>query len=99
MPPSTYRELSEHACSRGLLFLSSPFDEESVELLARLGVPAFKVPSGEVTNHGLLTLLARKQRPLLVSTGIKTTLALVDLDRSRRDSMYFIMIRYCAGLP
>jgi N,N'-diacetyllegionaminate synthase len=70
LPPEVYRELDQHAHRRGLIFLSSPFDEESVALLAQLGVPAFKVASGEVTNHGLLTRLAREKRPLLVSTGM-----------------------------
>jgi N,N'-diacetyllegionaminate synthase len=70
LAPEVYRDLDEHARRRGLIFLSSPFDEESVALLAQLGVPAFKVASGEVTNHGMLALLARQQRPLLVSTGM-----------------------------
>ena len=70
LSPALHRELAERASSRGLLFLSSPFDEESAEFLDGLGVPAFKIPSGEVTNHGLLALVARKRRPLLVSTGM-----------------------------
>jgi N,N'-diacetyllegionaminate synthase len=70
LSPALHRELAERASSRGLLFLSSPFDEESAEFLDSLGVPAFKIPSGEVTNHGLLAQVARKRRPLLVSTGM-----------------------------
>lgn len=56
----------------GILFLSSPFDEDSADLLERLGVPAYKIPSGEVTNHGLLQHLARKNQPLILSTGMAT---------------------------
>ena len=60
-------------CSeRGIEFLSSPFDEASGDLLERLGVPAFKVPSGELTNLSLLRHLAAKRRPLIVSTGMAT---------------------------
>jgi N,N'-diacetyllegionaminate synthase len=65
-------ELREHAENRGLIFLSSPFDESSADLLERVGVPAFKVGSGELTNHPFLAHLARIGRPLLVSTGMAT---------------------------
>ena len=65
-------ELHEHAERRGLIFLSSPFDEVSAHLLESVGVPAFKVGSGELTNHPFLADLARIGRPLLMSTGMAT---------------------------
>ncbi len=64
--------LRDHALSVGLQFLSSPFDRESADLLEALDVPAFKVASGELTNHPFLAYLARKGKPLLVSTGMAT---------------------------
>ena len=64
--------LREHADNRGIIFLSSPFDEASAHLLERVGVPGFKVGSGELTNHPFLARLARIGRPLLVSTGMAT---------------------------
>lgn len=69
---SAHVELQKHARDRGLIFLSSPFDEKSADLLERLDVPAFKIASGEITNHPLLMHVARKRRPLLVSTGMST---------------------------
>ncbi len=58
-------------CRRaGILFLSSPFDEASAAFLAGLGVPAFKIPSGELTNTPLLARSAGYGRPLLLSTGM-----------------------------
>jgi N-acetylneuraminate synthase len=65
-----HRELQARAHARGLVFLSTPFDEPSADFLDELGVPAFKIPSGEVINHPLLARLARKGRPLLMSTGM-----------------------------
>jgi N,N'-diacetyllegionaminate synthase len=65
-------ELRQHAIDRGLIFLSSPFDRESADLLERVGVPAFKVGSGELTNHPFLAHIARIGRPMLVSTGMAT---------------------------
>lgn len=62
--------LFEHCHAEGILPLSTPFDEESADLLGSLGVEAFKVASGELTNHRLLRHLAAKGRPLLISTGM-----------------------------
>lgn len=70
LPRSAHAGLQQHARERGILFLSSPFDEASADLLEELGVPAFKVASGELTNHSFLEHLAAKGRPLLVSTGM-----------------------------
>ena len=64
--------ISDHCRRAGVVFLSSPFDEDSADLLERLGVPAFKVGSGELTNHRFLSYLAGKGRPLLLSTGMAT---------------------------
>jgi N,N'-diacetyllegionaminate synthase len=54
----------------GILFLSTPFDEPSADLLEELDVPAFKVGSGELTNLPFLRNLAGRGRPLLLSTGM-----------------------------
>jgi N,N'-diacetyllegionaminate synthase len=67
-----FAELSEHAARRGIVFLCTAFDEENADFLDELGVAAFKVPSGEITNHPFLAHLARKGKPLLVSTGMST---------------------------
>ena len=72
LPRPAYRELLAHAQRRSLLFLSSPFDEGSADFLAELDLPAFKIPSGEITNHPFLVHLARLGRPLLLSTGMCT---------------------------
>jgi N,N'-diacetyllegionaminate synthase len=64
--------LAAHAHERGLLFLSSAFSREAVELLTRVGVPAWKVGAGEVTNLALLEQMARTNRPVLLSSGMST---------------------------
>ena len=68
----THRRLLAHCQERGIQFLSSPFDEESANLLEDLGVPAFKVASGELTNLPFLRFLAGKGLALIVSTGMAT---------------------------
>lgn len=64
--------LKEHADERGLLFLSSPFSIEAVELLTRVGVPAWKVASGETNNPVLLDALGRTGLPVIMSTGLSS---------------------------
>lgn len=72
LPPSAFAELSARARDRGITFLSTPFDPASAALLIELGVPALKVPSGELTNLPFLRRLAAARRPLLISTGMAT---------------------------
>jgi len=63
-------ELISYCRERGIGFLSSAFDEESVDLLDQLGVPFFKVPSGEITNKPYLQHIAGKGKPVILSTGM-----------------------------
>jgi N,N'-diacetyllegionaminate synthase len=67
-----YAEFKARAESRGLIFLSSVFDESSVDLLDSIGVPAFKIPSGEIINLPLLRHVASKGKPVILSTGMST---------------------------
>ncbi len=70
LPFEAFRELREHARAKDILFLSTPFDTESVDFLVSLDLPALKVPSGELTNMPFLEHLARTGKPLIVSTGM-----------------------------
>jgi len=69
---AAYEELSAYCAEHNILFLSSPFDEGSANLLDDLGVPAFKIPSGEITNLPFLEHIARMGKPMIVSTGMST---------------------------
>lgn len=62
--------LSRHAADKGLHFLSSPFSPEAAALLRRVGVAAWKIPSGETGNTPLLEGLLADGLPILVSTGM-----------------------------
>ena len=70
LSPEAHRALVEQCRRLDVLFLSTPYDAGSAAFLAELGVPAFKVPSGEITNHPFLARLAGYAKPLLVSTGM-----------------------------
>jgi N,N'-diacetyllegionaminate synthase len=62
--------LKMHADERGLKFLSSPFSVEAVELLMRVGVAAWKVASGEVSNTPMFERMVASGLPILLSTGM-----------------------------
>lgn len=63
-------ELKQHAEEKGLVFLSSPFSLAAIRLLERIGVPAWKVASGEVTNRLFLDAMIATKKPVLVSSGM-----------------------------
>jgi N,N'-diacetyllegionaminate synthase len=65
-----HRRIIRHCQSRGIRFMSTPFDEESADFLDSEGMEVIKIPSGEVTNVPLVEHLARKGRPILLSTGM-----------------------------
>jgi N,N'-diacetyllegionaminate synthase len=65
-------ELKSCCEARDVMFLSSPFDIKSIDLLDELGVPAFKIPSGEITNYPFLKHMASKKKPMILSTGMST---------------------------
>lgn len=64
--------LRQHARERNLLFLSSPFSSQAVELLDRVGVDAWKVASGEMAQSQLLEQMVRRPRPIVLSSGMNT---------------------------
>jgi N-acetylneuraminate synthase/N,N'-diacetyllegionaminate synthase len=67
-----FRELARYAKERGILFLSTPFSTKSADVLEDIGVPAYKIASGEITNLPLLEHIARKGKPIILSTGMST---------------------------
>jgi len=69
---AAHAALAEHCTRRGILFFSTPFDEASADALEALGVPLFKIASGEITNAPLLRHIGAKRRPVILSTGMAT---------------------------
>lgn len=95
-----WRGLKEHADERGLLFLSSPFSIEAVELLTRVGVVAWKVASGEINNEPMFDRLAETGLPMIVSTGM-SPLAEIDaaVDRVRAHNLPLTLLQCTSAYP
>lgn len=67
-----FQEIKQYADERGIQFLSTPDEEDSADFLDNLGIPIFKIGSGEVTNHAFLRHVALKGKPIILSTGMST---------------------------
>ena len=65
-----WKELFEHATERGLVYLSSPFSVKAVEILNEIGVPAWKVGSGEISTPDIMNTIVETGKPILLSTGM-----------------------------
>ena len=63
-------KLFKRCKKRGIIFLSTPYDGKSVDFLDKLGVSAFKISSSDLTNHFLLRHVAKKRKPIILSTGL-----------------------------
>lgn len=92
------RALAEYCNAKGIQFLSSPFDLESVDLLVELDVPAIKVGSGELTNWPLLRKVATSGKPLIVSTGMSF---LAEVDETvrllEREGVEELLLLHCVS--
>lgn len=98
--PEQWVGLKEHARDSGLLFLSSPFSLEAVELLKKVGVAGWKIASGEITNVPMLDLIADTGLPVILSTGI-SPLAEIDtcVSSLRRRDMPLAVLQCTTRYP
>lgn len=67
---ATHHELMSYCKSKNILFLSTPFDHDSIELLNDLGLEIFKIPSGEITNLPYLRHIGKLGKEVILSTGM-----------------------------
>ncbi|MBC8331871.1 MAG: N-acetylneuraminate synthase [Anaerolineae bacterium] len=81
-----HRELKNYCFESGVLYMSTPFDETSADFLAELGLEVYKTSSGDITNLPLLTHIACKAKPMIISTGMATLEEVDKAVRTVRDS-------------
>lgn len=70
MDPDAHKELYSYCKKKNIMFLSSPFDIESINFLNRLGLKIFKIPSGEITNFLYLKKIGGLKKQIIMSTGM-----------------------------
>jgi len=69
LPREWHKELARHAKKVGIDFMSTPYDYQAVDLLEEIGVPAFKIGSGDITYLEFLKYIAKKKKPIILPTG------------------------------
>jgi N,N'-diacetyllegionaminate synthase len=91
-------KLKNHADERGVLFFSTPFDEESVDFLDGIGAPVFKIASADITHVPLLRHVASKGKPILLSTGMSFLSEVADAIWNLRSSgAKEILLMHCVS--
>lgn len=78
-------ELSDYCKGKKLEFLSTPFDFESADFLNDIGVKAFKISSGDITNIPFLQHIAKKNKPMIISTGMSNLGEIEEAIRAIKD--------------
>ncbi len=99
LPDDLWADLARHAEDRRIAFLSTPFDEHSVSVLARLRLGAFKVGSGDLTNALLLRAVGRLGVGVILSTGMGTIEEVDDALRELRGAgAASVALLHCASI-
>lgn len=97
-PFEWHKTLFEHARNLGVQILSTPFDETAVDLLESINAPAYKIASFELTDIPLIKYVAKKEKPLIISTGmacLKEISAAVDAAKSEGNEQ--IILLHCVS--
>lgn len=92
--------LKQHADDRGLLFMSTPFSDDAVDLLADIGMSVWKMGSGEIGNLSLLGRIAERKQPVILSSGMSGWVeidAAVELLRTNGDP--FAVLQCTSAYP
>ncbi|REJ79550.1 MAG: N-acetylneuraminate synthase [Acidobacteria bacterium] len=95
--PDEWAGLKKHADDRGILFMSSPFSTEAVELLSRIGMRVWKIASGEVSNPFLLDLVTSTGDPVILSTGMSGLAELKSAVKRIEDKGNHLAILQCTS--
>lgn len=95
---SDHRALKHHATRRGIIFLSSPFSREAADMLDHLGVAAFKIGSSELTNIPFLLHIARKGKPIILSTGMSEMSEIAEAVQAIRRINRQLVLLQCTSL-
>ena len=67
-----HQKIFQYAKNLGLIAFSTPFDETSADFLTKLNVPAYKIASFEIVDHPLIEYIAKKNKPIILSTGMSS---------------------------
>ena len=73
------KKLINYCKKKKIIFISTPYDEESVDFLIKMNIPALKISASDTSNHLFLKYIAKQKKPIILSTGLST---ISDVDKS-----------------
>jgi N-acetylneuraminate synthase len=91
-------DLKVYAEARGLLYLSTPFSRAAAVRLERLGVPAYKIGSGECNNYPLIQHIAGYGKPVILSTGMNDVASIAPAAAILRDAAVPFALMHCTSI-
>lgn len=81
-----FSELKKYCDNKNIMFLSTPFDLDSIEFLNNMGIAIFKIPSGEITNYPYLKKVGALKKKVILSTGMSNLEEIVDAVKVLKDN-------------
>ncbi len=91
-------DLIQYCKKKGIIFLSTPYDEESADLLYDLDIPLFKIASTDTSNTPFLSYIAKKDRPMIISTAMATMKEVEDAVKTiKKEGLEDYAILQCTG--
>ena len=95
-----FQKIKAYCDERDILFMCTPWDEESLPLLETLSVPAYKISSADLTNLPLLNTIVSTKKPLIISTGMSLPAEIsVTVDYLRALGAEFAILHCCSTYP
>lgn len=94
-----FHELKRYAEDCGVIFLSSPFDFKSVDLLEKLNVSLYKLGSGELTNFELIDYVSNTNKPIILSTGMATLEEIKETYNHIKNKDNLVILHCITGYP
>lgn len=91
-------ELINYSNDVGIQYLSTPFCSAAADILDELGVPAFKIGSGEMTNIPMLKHIAKKKKPMIISTGMSSMNEIHETVSAMKEDNAQFMITNCTSI-
>lgn len=95
---SEERQVQAYCAERGVMYLSTPFSREAADRLDAMGVPAFKIGSGECNNLPLLKHVAAKGKPMILSTGMNDMASVERSVEALRPSAVPLALMHCTSM-
>ncbi|PJZ70284.1 acetylneuraminic acid synthetase [Leptospira perolatii] len=100
LPVEEHRKISEYCKKKGILYLCTPWDDESIKVLESFDVPGYKVASADLTNLPLIDQLAKTKKPLILSTGMSRTDEIkVTVDFLNKRNVDFVLLHCNSTYP